>query len=499
MALNVASAVVGYATLLIIARFLNPESLGMVAFGLGLVGMGAFLSNLGWNAAHIKHLAQEHDEAACWGTFLRMRRRLVMGFMVVAAVLATGWHITFGFTDATSYPIVLICIVAIGFQQFRSLATTGFEAQGQAARLHVPGFVETSIRGVLTVAVALLVSHATTGIIGLALAVTYLVGAFASWAWARSRAPWPALTVHQPELARSYWKFALPVMLAGMVATINVNVDKVVIGYFWNAAEVGQYFAAQRLAQFLHIIPAGLGALMFPIIAQLTHAGTSVRDVARTAHRTMTLFLLPLVAVFIAFPDSIIRIALSNQYQDAALLVAGFAVHALLAGLITLRIVITNGKGLIRWTLAASLAGAVSNLILNIALVPESIGLLPLGALKGEGAMIGTLGAAVIQMLVLSMGLRRADDGALFHVRDAWHLLCAGLAILPFQQSAVIAFFGDLERVWHVGAASAALCLIYVGLLALVREFGRKEIRFLIETLHIPELARYLRSETRRS
>ncbi|MBE9593576.1 MAG: oligosaccharide flippase family protein, partial [Proteobacteria bacterium] len=79
-------------------------------------------------------------------------------------------------------------------------------------------------------------------------------------------------------MAKSYLVFALPVMLLSITSAIALNVDKVMLGYFWTFKEVGYYFSVQRIIMLLLAIPTAVGTVLFPTISEY-HARNNVAGI----------------------------------------------------------------------------------------------------------------------------------------------------------------------------------------------------------------------------
>jgi len=111
-------------------------------------------------------------------------------------------------------------------------------------------------------------------------------------------------------MAKNYLVFALPVMLLSVMSVIALNVDKVMLGYFWTFKEVGYYFSFQRITTLLLAVPVAVGTVLFPTISEY-HARNNVKgikDVTRLSERYISMVAIPLITFVIIFPKPILNI-----------------------------------------------------------------------------------------------------------------------------------------------------------------------------------------------
>ncbi len=65
----IAGSILGYLALFFILRYMGPGDYGIIGFGIAFVGMFAFISDLGFNFAHVKRISEGRDLEECIGTF----------------------------------------------------------------------------------------------------------------------------------------------------------------------------------------------------------------------------------------------------------------------------------------------------------------------------------------------------------------------------------------------------------------------------------------------
>lgn len=187
---------------------------------------------------------------------------------------------------------------------------------------------------------------------------------------------------------------SLPLLGVAMLHMIIVWTDTLMLGSFKTSADVGLYNAGSPLAQFI-FAPMGAMLLIYMPVTSGLYAQGSLAEIRRN-FSVLTKWLcsatLPLFLILFMFPETVISFLFGANYTSAAttlrILSVGFIISNLLG---------PNGASLIamgevRFVMWATLASAVINIGLNVALIP------PFGI---EGAAIASMVA------ITSVGLIR--------------------------------------------------------------------------------------------
>lgn len=175
--------------------------------------------------------------------------------------------------------------------------------------------------------------------------------------------------------------------------------DILVLGFFVSAEQVGIYKVAAAAAALLLFPVASMSSVYAPRVA-LGFSKGEIRAINADMKRLSTgvfLLVLPLLIVFLFFPDWPLRVLFSETYIDAAvvlsILVSGIAVRLIL-GPVGWALAMTGHE---HWCMRILLLGAAINLILNLLLIP------PFGVI---GAALGTMVATIITYLAMAIVLR---------------------------------------------------------------------------------------------
>lgn len=514
---NVGSAALGYAVLLLVGRYLQPEAYGSYLFAVGVVGFLAIVVNLGFGSAHQRHVAQGVPVGQALGVMLRIRAVSTSVFVLLVAAAYGSWALWKGpgFTDATT-PRILVAAVALQFLSgARQLLLDTWTGQQRINRVETLRLADTLLAlGVLANACMMLghlegrwiplpaVGEFWAGVMGLeaplgneaaallligsylaAKAATLVVGLL----WAASDRV--KVAAWDRELARSYARFALPVAMTGALGLVLQYTDTLMLGFFWTAREVGLYGAAQKLSILASLLGAAVGTVLFPRFAQLHAAGRHEKE-ARTfeqAERYLILLTVPVAAALVALPAQGIHIAVGDRYVDAALPLRLLALATVVMAFEQPMAARFLGRGQTRWLVHSAAFNAGLNVLLNLWFIPTwGLGMGP------AGAALATLLSTAASFLYLRWRTVQGF-GAPWATWSHARVAVAGVAVGLGWWWAAGAFPLAMDRVWELAGWGLLGAAVYAALLAVLGEFTAEDRRFLGRAAHPKELLAELR------
>jgi O-antigen/teichoic acid export membrane protein len=350
----------GWVGLVVLAKLWGgfaPEALGVIGFAMSFVGVFNIVADLGFGQAHVKRISEGKDLGTCIGTFFTIKIILTsaMAFIVFLAMLILEYVLHQGFHDATKQSVVLVFLLYYVLLSIQQIASYTFNGKGEIAKMQITAIFENIVKVPLMILVAL----AGVGIIGLApvvnwpaflspvqqflagrpigsLAMAYVFGIVTTVIigfWLMRKYPWKKPNM---ELGKSYLSFALPMFLYSIIATITANIDKLMIGYFWTATEVGYYFSLQQILQIILVISVGFNTVLFPAYSEYfaNKDFEKINRTTRTAERYISMITIPAVIVVIVFVNPVISIMLNSAFLPASSTLIVLTLYALLASLL---------------------------------------------------------------------------------------------------------------------------------------------------------------------
>jgi O-antigen/teichoic acid export membrane protein len=341
---KVTAQFIGWIGLAVLAKLWGgfaPDAIGIIGFAMSFIAMFDLIADLGFYQAHVKKVSEGKDLGTCIGTFAVIKIMLTTLMVGVALLSIFVWKniLHQQFYDATTETVVYVMILYYVLADLTQIATVTFEAKKEIAKreltyifesIKTPLIILVAVAGVGTLATIqpavpwpeflsplqkFLASHAVGS-----LAMTYVFAILASFIvgfWLLRKYP-----VKKPDwkLGKEYAAFALPIMLISVIGVISVNIDKIMLGFFWTATEVGYFFSMQQIMQMLMILHIAVGTVLFPTFSEY-HSKKDFQKIitaVRASERYISMVMIPPVVVFIIFPNPVIGTILSDAFYPAA-------------------------------------------------------------------------------------------------------------------------------------------------------------------------------------
>lgn len=512
---TVVGAILGLVALKLIALYMGDSLLGQVAYAMSLVGLLYGLLQLGLPGAHKKRLSEPGDRGDKLATYVVLRTGLTLLMVALVFGFVVVWTFVLGKRFvSTSMMTLLIMVVYFAIKAVQDVGNDTFQARRHIARSQTAVFGNDLVRTVGAALAAITYAGVRdvgplAGVLGPEwawleplgaelLALTYLLGALCGAAISF----WYVVQDYsfggfRRDIVGSYWAFAAPNYLAGIVGLVASRLDRAMLGFFWSDSTVGIYFGADRIASILNSVGFALAAVLLPTVSYMSEEEDreGVADVLGRSHRYSSMVILPAVLFLAVFADPVIRLILSAKFLASGPVLILLAIYTQI--FVLYRVYSSGIGGVDRPILNArsSAAMAATNIVLDLVLIPadiKSLGI-ELAGLGAVGAAIATLASGVV-----GYAIARYDAGRLIPLRRQWpHLgrqLVAGMVMVGFLY-ALDTYAVDLVRWFHLLAFVPLGLAVYVGAMAAIGEFTRTDWDFFIDLIHPAEMWEYVREE----
>ena len=242
-----------------VARYLGPERFGLLSYANSFVGIFVALATLGLDEVVVRELVKtpEQREKILGTSFLL---KLVGTLLMWAAIL-----VAIPLTENDSQTNILIIIIAFGvfFQAF-NVIDLSFQAEVKSKYVVHAQFIQlivsSTIKIILIVNEAPLIWFASVFfldaiVLALGLVFTYLHNSnkIFSWKWSYETSK---------HLLHDSW----PLIFAGIVVSVYMKIDQLMIKEMLGAKEVGLYAAAVKLSEAWYFIPMAIASSLYPAI-----------------------------------------------------------------------------------------------------------------------------------------------------------------------------------------------------------------------------------------
>lgn len=357
---------------LAIARLLGRLEYGAISLGVTLLLTLSIVSLLGIDNGVGRYLPR-YDTPAERGSLLRSGLELTLPVALVVSIGAASLSPTLArdvFHDPSVAPVLRVFSLCIPFLVVLKFAIGTIRGMKQTMPRIILENIGIPVSRFAFVVTALL---AGLGVLGVSVAYVgaYVLVAVLAIVFMLRRTP--IRKSEGDQMRRQLISFSAPLMV---VATINMffsNFDTLLIGYFSTTGKVGAYNVAYPLASLLTTALIAFGFVFMPVVSEQDANGGlgEVRDVYQTVSKWIFLLTLPVFLLFFSFPSRIIGLTFGPEYLDGgtalAALSVGFLVHAI--GGPSGNVLTAIGRT--RFIMTANLLVLLTNIVLNIILIPR--------------------------------------------------------------------------------------------------------------------------------
>jgi O-antigen/teichoic acid export membrane protein len=347
-----------------VARYLGPEQYGWLSYATAVVGTVSAITSLGLNAVVVRELVRTPaaTNTVLGAAFFLKTLGAGTGFLICVLV---AW-----LQPMPAAPMrLLIIIVALGMF-FQALDVIDFLVQARAEN-RVSSLVRIGACVLANVIKALLIlSHASLPALAAA-GVIELVLSAAGWLWIGRRfgmGCWSADRNCVLVLLRESW----PLALSSLAIYTQAYSDQLVIGSMLGGAELGQYAAAMRLIAAFGFVPMVVQTVAAPEITRAKQVDERLylRRLHSLYRLMFGLFLLIGLPVMVLGPLAS-KLLYGASYAGTAALLPWMAFRLFFTNFGVARSLFITNEGLFRFALLTAVAGAGSNVFLNLMLVPR--------------------------------------------------------------------------------------------------------------------------------
>lgn len=367
---RVGRLVLGALVGLFVARHLGPERLGSLSYCIALVTLIGFLPELGLAEVLRRDLLRspaKTPELLASGLVLR----LAAGALAYAGVwlaASAGW----GFAGEELRLFKIMGLIL--FQPALYLPELWLQAQLQAKRTTLVQLaalgVSSGVRLWLIQVDAPLTAFAWVIVGELALcAVGYFLAARGSGLH------FPVAAARLATMRRLLAE-AWPLMFASLAILVYMKIDEVMLRHLAGPAAVGIYAAAVKLSELWYFVPVALGTSVLPAMLRSREQGATAYAERQQRYYDVSAAAAYVLSVPIALAAPwIVRLAYGEAFAEAGPILAVHIWASIFVFLGVARGQWLVNEGLQKFYLAATVAGAVANVLLNLVLIPRWGGL----------------------------------------------------------------------------------------------------------------------------
>ena len=346
-----------------IARYLGPERFGLLSYAMSLVGLFVAMATLGLDGIVVRELVlarDKRDELLGTSFSLRLAGSLLALFLLVVLLVLIS-------DSPREYILIIVVGLSLVFQSFGVI-----NLYFQARVISRYSFFATLLSILISCAIKVWLILSCASLMAFAVMITmdaallaagYLYFYVASglnplkWRFDRSIAN---------ALLRDSW----PLILSGLVISIYMKIDQVMIKSMMGNRAVGMYAAAVNISEAGYFIPVIISNSVFPAIVEAKAGNERIyRQRLQSLYDLMTFLAIGLASVVTLLGAPLVGFLYGGVYLPAARVLV---VH------IWASLFVFWGVANSKWFLAENLQvfsmvgaviGAVTNIILNYLLI----------------------------------------------------------------------------------------------------------------------------------
>ncbi len=366
---------------ILVIRYLGPDNFGLLSYAISFYGLFTALSVLGLESISIRELVKHPDKrdkllGSVFG--LRLIGGAITLAIIIIVLLSTG----------ESYDTSLLIIVISSSVIFQSFSVVDYYFRSKVEAKYSVYVLSSSV--LISAVIKLLMVYWKAPLIYFAIIYSFefLVAAVGFLMVYKKRglkiSRWKFDKLLSVELLKDSW----PLILSGLVVSIYMKIDQVMIKNMLNNEQVGYYAAAVRLSEAWYFIPIAITNSLFPAIVHAKNISEEFYN-----NRMQKLYdMLAWLSIAIALPVSffskeIILILLGNTYASSApiLTIYIWAGVAVFLGVASSQYLINENYT--KLSFFRTFIGMIINVILNFILIP----------------VYGIIGAAVATLISYSL------------------------------------------------------------------------------------------------
>lgn len=314
--LSLINVSLGFLGLAIVSRFLGAEIIGHVGFYFAIVATFGFLTEMGYNTAHLKKSTEGLDTSKCNTTLLLVKT----GLILISISLLLFWNYLLPFLGLISNPnldskIFIIAVISFALEHYNKAFRSIFSSTLEIAKSSLPKTFGQLLQTLAQVFVSI------SSFSAVFLASTYLIGSFASFClfiiFLKGKKFSSSIDFNYIKI---YTAFAIPVSIVYVLNGLTVNLVTLGLGYFTSNQDLGFYLVSRKFTVPLVMAIQAYSSLLFVILATSYHEKNSnyIVSLSHKIERYSSLIFLPIAAFIFIFADSLVHLLFGDEFKAAA-------------------------------------------------------------------------------------------------------------------------------------------------------------------------------------
>ena len=347
-----------------VIRYLGPDQFGLYSYAISFYGLFVAFVSLGLESISIRELVkhpEDRDKILGSVFYTQFVGAVIAIFLIIVTLVITSEEL---FTSI----LILIISISSFFQTFNVI---DYYFRSEVKAKYSVYVLFTSVLMVSLIKFTLILLKAPLIYFIIAYAFEFVFNAIGYFIVYHIQKQKIINWKFDKNISLSLLKDSWPLILSGVVVSIYMKVDQVLIKNMLDVKEVGYYAAAVRLSESWYFIPVAISNALFPAIINAKNIGRELY-----LNRLQKLYdLLAWIAIGISIPVSffsseIINLLYGSKYLSSApiLTIYIWAGASVFLGVASSQYLVA--ENLTRISFVRTSLGMIANVILNIILIP---------------------------------------------------------------------------------------------------------------------------------
>lgn len=354
------------------ARYLSVSDFGGITTGTALLDVLSIAGGLGLAAGLTRYLPRVDDEEKRSLATTAVIATSVVSFTLGAVVSFNASFIAREvFGDVTVTSSIRIFGAAIPFAALLNTAIGGIRGQKQSLyQVYVKNFLHPVVRFLFVIG-AITYGLDQSGLAS-AYAAPYVISAILALLLLYRSLPRSSFSLNN-RLAKNVASYSLPFTITSVAGFVYRSIDIFLILHFLGSFAVGVYGVAYAATHFMRMFSTAFNFLGAPVASDLEHGGDvdEVIHIFQSLSRWLVIGSVCMLVPLGVFSGDFISIVYQSKYDSGQFTLTILAVGFAVGNVLGIHGPIIQALGYSRVLMLNSIAAAVSNIILNIILIPK--------------------------------------------------------------------------------------------------------------------------------
>jgi len=415
------------------ARVLGAAEWGISSYLLSWAALFTIATDLGLSAIVTRELVRDHNRhAENLSTFLFIKTALL--FIAISIILIAVPHIS---ALPLSQTLMVSLAFLVFFDSLRIIPSTvnkARETMHYEAEINI--FTQAAI---LVIGMIFLLKNPSAETLNIAYAVGSGLGTLYGFYLIRDYLSGIMSSFSRP-LVRTLLADSLPIAVLGLLGSLMLNTDIVMLGFMRTAEEIGYYSATQKIIFTLYVLPTLIASATFPTMTRLIGNASAFKEFFDKTLKSALMIAIPVTVGGIITAQPVIELFYGAEYIPATwpYIILLLTVPITFAtSIINNALIAYNNQ---KYFIIYASIGLTCNVILNFMLIP----------LWGiRGVAIATLITQTISGIFIWQKINKLSGFTVPHGLGKTYIACGVMAALliaanTFGVHIIISIFGAI-------------------------------------------------------